>query len=43
MLHAKTLGFRHPATGESVLFDSDLPDAFEQVLLKIRHQCAVGE
>jgi 23S rRNA pseudouridine1911/1915/1917 synthase len=24
-LHAKTLGFKHPATGEDVFFDSDLP------------------
>ena len=43
MLHAKTLGFRHPATGESVLFDSDLPEAFDLVLQKIRHQCARSE
>lgn len=41
MLHAKTLGFRHPGTGESVLFDSDLPEAFAGVLQKIRNQCSV--
>ncbi len=31
-LHAKTLGFTHPATGEAMRFDSDLPDDFKTVL-----------
>ena len=33
-LHAKTLGFEHPTTGERVHFDSELPDDFAQVLEK---------
>lgn len=31
-LHAKTLGFVHPATGENLLFTSDLPDYFQKFL-----------
>ncbi len=31
-LHAKTLGFDHPTTGERMLFDSELPDDFQQAL-----------
>src|SRR5690554_2155827 len=31
-LHAKTLGFMHPKTGEKMRFDSELPDDFQQVL-----------
>lgn len=34
-LHAKTLGFIHPATGEFCLFDSDLPGYFTRFLQKI--------
>ncbi len=33
-LHAKTLGFLHPATGKPMLFDSDLPEDMQQVILK---------
>lgn len=33
-LHAKTLGFVHPLTGEAIEFDSVLPEDFEQVILK---------
>lgn len=36
MLHAKTLGFIHPSTGEYMEFDSRLPDEFETVLDKLR-------
>lgn len=36
-LHAKTLGFEHPTTGERVHFDSELPDDFAQVLDKWHH------
>ncbi|HHB78833.1 MAG TPA: RluA family pseudouridine synthase [Saprospiraceae bacterium] len=36
-LHAKTLGFEHPVTGEHMHFDSDLPDDFAQVLDKWDH------
>jgi len=31
-LHAKTLGFIHPTTGEQINFESPLPDDMEQVL-----------
>lgn len=33
-LHAKTLGFEHPKTGEFLRFDSELPIHFQQVLEK---------
>jgi 23S rRNA pseudouridine1911/1915/1917 synthase len=33
-LHAKTLGFTHPATGERMQFDSDLPADFQAVLAR---------
>ncbi len=32
LLHAKTLGFTHPVTGEVMCFESELPDYFEKVL-----------
>lgn len=35
-LHAKTLGFRHPATEAWVEFDSELPDDFASVVEKWR-------
>lgn len=35
-LHAKTLGFIHPSTGEKMQFDSELPDDFAAVLEKWR-------
>ena len=38
-LHAKTLGFEHPSTGEMVEFDSDLPGDFQQVLGMLRQNC----
>ncbi|MTI87283.1 MAG: RluA family pseudouridine synthase [Balneolaceae bacterium] len=38
-LHAKTLGFEHPATGEQVQFDSELPDDFQHVLTMLRENC----
>ncbi|MDX1739622.1 MAG: pseudouridine synthase, partial [Alphaproteobacteria bacterium] len=31
-LHAKTLGFVHPATGEKLQFSSDLPDDLQQLI-----------
>ncbi|PKM50273.1 MAG: RNA pseudouridine synthase [Firmicutes bacterium HGW-Firmicutes-7] len=37
VLHAKTLGFIHPSTGEYVEFTSDLPDYFEELLNKLRN------
>lgn len=38
-LHAKTLGFDHPATGEYVEFSSPLPADFQKVLDKLRVNC----
>jgi 23S rRNA pseudouridine1911/1915/1917 synthase len=35
-LHAKTLGFMHPATGEEMFFEAALPDDMEQVIEKWR-------
>ncbi|MBB1287163.1 RluA family pseudouridine synthase [Flavisolibacter sp. BT320] len=36
-LHAKTLGFTHPSTGEEVFFDTDLPPDLAQVIEKWRN------
>ena len=36
MLHAKTLGFVHPSTGEYMEFDSELPEEFQTILEKLR-------
>jgi len=33
-LHAKTLGFIHPATGEMMFFDSELPDDMRELINK---------
>ena len=35
LLHAKTLGFIHPSTGEYMEFDSPLPDYFKDILERI--------
>ena len=35
-LHAKSLGFMHPATGEKMFFDSELPEDMMQVIEKWR-------
>ena len=35
-LHAKTLGFIHPHTGEEVLFTTDLPEDMQHVLDRLR-------
>jgi 23S rRNA pseudouridine1911/1915/1917 synthase len=35
-LHAKTLGFIHPASGEEILFESNLPEDIDQVIDKWR-------
>lgn len=35
-LHAKTLGFEHPSTGEQVNFNSELPPDFKKVIEKWR-------
>ena len=36
LLHAGTLGFVHPASGQYMEFHSDLPEVFRQVLEKLR-------
>lgn len=36
-LHAKSLGFVHPVTHEEMIFDSELPDNFKQVIDKWRN------
>lgn len=36
LLHAKTIGFAHPKTGELMEFTSDLPETFTMVLEKLR-------
>ena len=33
-LHAKTLGFDHPETGERLFFDSELPQGYKDILSK---------
>ncbi len=38
-LHAKTLGFVHPRTGEQVHFDSELPGDFRNVVDKLTRFC----
>jgi 23S rRNA pseudouridine1911/1915/1917 synthase len=35
-LHARTIGFEHPATGKRMNFDSELPSDMQQVLDKWR-------
>jgi 23S rRNA pseudouridine1911/1915/1917 synthase len=35
-LHAKSLGFTHPATKERMYFESELPEEFEQALERWR-------
>jgi len=35
-LHAKTLGFIHPGTGQEMFFDTDLPDDMKHVIEKWR-------
>ena len=35
-LHAKSLGFEHPVSGEAMTFESPLPSAFEKFLVRSR-------
>ena len=35
-LHARTLGFKHPASGKDLLFEAPLPDGFSSVVQKWR-------
>ena len=41
-LHARLLGFEHPATHRDVLFDSELPDDFKALLAKWNTYVAGG-
>jgi 23S rRNA pseudouridine1911/1915/1917 synthase len=36
-LHAKTLGFTHPATGKEIFFDTELPEDMRQVIERWRN------
>ncbi|GGE28285.1 RluA family pseudouridine synthase [Streptococcus himalayensis] len=36
-LHAKTLGFSHPTTGEALEFSVDVPEIFEETLERLRN------
>ena len=36
LLHAKTIGFIHPTTGEMMEFSSDIPDYFQNIIEKLR-------
>lgn len=42
-LHAKTLGFQHPTTGETMFFDAPLPDDLHNVIEKWRKYVQVKE
>lgn len=37
-LHAKTIGFQHPESGEMVYFECELPDDFKEVLEGLRKE-----
>lgn len=41
-LHARVLGFRHPVTGQSLRFEADLPEAFNNLLTRLRETCEPG-
>lgn len=43
LLHAKTIGFKHPKTGEIMEFTSDLPEAFTVALEKLRNNSKNSE
>lgn len=36
-LHAKVIGFTHPSTGKRMIFESELPDYFQNFLSKLRY------
>lgn len=38
LLHAKTLGFEHPSTGEIMEFESEIPEYFKKVLDQLRKE-----
>jgi 23S rRNA pseudouridine1911/1915/1917 synthase len=39
-LHAKTIGFVHPGTGQEMLFESELPEDISAVITKWRNYTA---
>ena len=42
-LHAKTLGFEHPRTGQQMAFDSELPEDFAQLIEKWRKRLSTSQ
>ncbi|PWG81641.1 RluA family pseudouridine synthase [Pararcticibacter amylolyticus] len=42
-LHALSLGFLHPSTRKNIHFESELPDDFQQVLVKWRNYTEAGQ
>ncbi|MDL2222382.1 RluA family pseudouridine synthase [Parabacteroides sp. OttesenSCG-928-N08] len=42
-LHAKTLGFIHPTTGQEMFFDSEIPEDMEQLMTKWRNYAGSNE
>jgi len=42
LLFAKTIGFKHPKTGEYMEFTADLPEYFEEILEKLRRSNHCG-
>lgn len=40
-LHAKTIGFVHPVTGEYLEFDSELPSVFQDFLEKLQKEAGI--
>ncbi|MBQ7511015.1 MAG: RluA family pseudouridine synthase [Prevotella sp.] len=43
VLHARTLGFRHPVTGEEMDFTSPLPEDMAALIEKWRHRLKTGD
>lgn len=41
MLHAGTIGFIHPTTGEYMEFHSDLPEVFQNIIDKLRREAGL--
>jgi len=41
-LHAKTLGFAHPGTGEQMRFDTDIPEDMMEVIRKFENYTKSG-
>ena len=42
LLHAKKIVFKHPRTGEEIMFESQLPEYFENVLEVLRNKSKEG-